>query len=247
MATASRAASIIAEGDWRRDAVEVRRVDPSPQDPVDDAPWHAAKRQLGSRLFDGPMARLEGFDLADGRLRLEVSRTSYKRFVCTNLAHRHDLPDRQLARPIGVSAGLVCGDGLVLMGRRGDGVAYYPNRIHPFAGSIDWPRHGPIDVFEECQRELAEELSLAARDLADMALMAIVEDRQLRHPELLFHVSTPLSSDEVAATLDPAEHQGVERLSVSDLRGVTDRTGLTPVAAAMISLMRGRLADEGLP
>ena len=42
-----------------------------------------------------------------------------------------------LANPVGVSPALLSADNFLIMGRRNASVAYYPNRIHPFAGALE--------------------------------------------------------------------------------------------------------------
>ena len=204
-----------------------------------DDPWRREKQRLGDKLFDGPMCRYEGHDVTDGRLTLRVSRTSYKAFLITNLFGPRDLPSERRANPIGVSATLACGDGVLLFGRRGDGVAYYPRRLHPFAGSLEWPSDGgDVDVFAECRRELREELSLQAEEVPELAVVGIVEDVDLRHPEIVLHAATPLPWREVAGRLDPAEHNGVEPVpaTVEAVAAAASDERFTPVARASMQL-----------
>ena len=85
------------------------------------------------------MCRLERWTVSpDGsRLRLSLSETSYKPFYGTNMSHP-ELADRfgadVMANPVGVSPALETADGYLLLGRRNSAVAYYPGRLHPFAG-----------------------------------------------------------------------------------------------------------------
>ncbi len=185
------------------------------------------------------MCRYESHEADRARLTLRVSQTGYRAFVQTNLFGPKDLPTACCANPIGVSATLLCDDDVLLFGRRGDGVAYYPRRLHPFAGSLEWPTDGAaIDVFAECRRELAEEVSLSACDLADLVVVGMVEDLDLRHPEVILHATTRLSSVEVERRLDAAEHEGIERVaaSVSAVRRAAADARFTPVARASMAL-----------
>jgi 8-oxo-dGTP pyrophosphatase MutT (NUDIX family) len=169
--------------------------------------WSAAKARLGKKLFDGPMCRLEAMQADEHNLNLSFSRISYRVFLGTNLSHA-DLADRfgpsTLANPVGVSCALVSSDGQLLMGRRNDQVAYYPGRIHPFAGCLE-PRQ-PLDVFAEVRRELAEELSLDDSHIADLRCIGMVEDASLRQPELIFLVQSTLSLARIESRVDPQEH-----------------------------------------
>jgi hypothetical protein len=48
-----------------------------------------------------------------------------------------------------VSPALLTADGFLMMGRRNASVAYYPNRVHPFAGALD---PGDADMFAAVRR-----------------------------------------------------------------------------------------------
>src|SRR6476619_7334639 len=86
-----------------------------------------------------------------------------------------------LANPVGLSTALETSDGFLLMGRRNERVAYYPGRLHPFAGF---------------RRELGEELSLDEPDVPLIRCTGIVEDVALRQPELIFRVECALTRKE---------------------------------------------------
>ena len=94
------------------------------------------------RNFYAQMCRLERWRASADRLEIDLSPTSYKPFVGTNLAHP-ELAEQYggdvMANPVCVSPALLACDGFLVMGRRNASVAYYPNRIHPFAGARAWP------------------------------------------------------------------------------------------------------------
>ncbi len=183
---------ILAVGDWGPDEVEVHLVANSrPRIPeieqIIDQEWAAHSDSPGIHLFDGPMARWESWQASETRLRIELSQTSYKPFLGTNLMHP-ELADRfgrsALANPVGVSPALLTSDGFLLMGRRNASVVYYPHRTHPFAGAMDLTDKG--DVFAAVRRELMEELQLSPPLIQNVRCTGIVEDSKLRQPELIF-------------------------------------------------------------
>jgi len=204
-----------------------------------DAAWHAAAARLGDKLFDGPMCRLEQWSATPDRLELTLSRTSYRPFLGTNLfnAHLADTHGRDaLANAVGLSTALQTADGYLLLGRRNDAVAYYPNRVHPFAGALE-PRER-LDVFDEIHRELYEELGLTPMDIVATRCVGLAEDRSLRQPELIFIASSRRTKTELEEQLDRTEHIAVypvkaERAAVN--RAMTDPV-LTPIAAASLAL-----------
>jgi len=238
-----------AIGDWPRGAVRAawsggtRRTVPEVEKMIDTA-WREASSQLGVQLFDGPMCRLESWLPTPERLDLVLSRTSYKPFLGTNLRHP-ELADRfgkeVLANPVGVSPALLTADGFLMMGRRNNSVAYYPNRVHPFAGALE-PR-SDLDVFAEVERELAEELRFGPADIAEIRCTGIAEDRAIRQPELIFRVSSTLTRARIESQVDVKEHRASWAIPATRA-GVEDALAspgeLTPVGVASL-LLWGRI------
>jgi len=234
-----------AAGDWAPRQVAVawsaassRRIVPEVERAIDDV-WRAAAARLGDKLFDGPMCRLERWLASPQRLELTLSRTSYRAFLGTNLfnAHLADVHGPEvLANPVGLSTALQTRDGYLLLGRRNDSVAYYPNRVHPFAGALE--PHEPLDVFAEIRRELHEELHLTVPDVADIRCVGLVEDRALRQPELIFIASCARTKGELEAQLDRTEHHATYAIKTArvDVERAMKDPVLTPVAVASLAL-----------
>jgi hypothetical protein len=239
-----------AIGDWTESAVRVswtnstRPIVPNVEDAIENA-WRAAKQRPNVQLFDGPMCRLESFTATHSELSLIVSRTSYRVFVGTNMHNPmlgDEFGDVVLANPIGLSASVQSSDGFVLLGRRNENVAYYPGRIHPFAGSAE-PAE-PLSLFDEVRRELDEELRFESRDIADLRCCALVEDRSLRQPEVIFHCQSTRTRDQIIDQLDKTEHRSawwapVEPNAIDS--ALDDPAPFTPVAIATL-LLFGRKA-----
>jgi len=210
--------------------------------------WERALARPGVKLFDGPMCRLESWETREDRLHLKLSPTSYRLFVGTNLTHP-ELADTYgtdvLANPVGVSPALVTTDGFLMLGRRNDSVAYHPSRIHPFAGALE-PRDA-LDIFAGVLRELAEELSLAGPEIADMCCTGIAEDVAMRQPELMFSVASTLTRAQIEAKVASEEHDAswsVRATPEAIQRAIADPL-LTPVAVASLLLWgRGTFGDH---
>lgn len=237
-----------AIGDWTPQQVQVtwrestRRIVPEVDSMIERA-WEQVLSRPGVRLFDGPMCRMESWEATADQLRIALSRTSYKPFLGTNIAHP-ELADRLgrevMANPVGVSPALHTADDFLLLGRRNASVAYYPNRTHPFAGALE-PRDGG-NLFAAVRRELHEELSLVDEDIAEIRCTGIAEDLALRQPELIFRVRSKLTRSRIEAQVHAEEHgdsiaipatrDGVER--------VVPEPSLTPVAVASL-LLWGRV------
>ena len=234
-----------AVGDWNRDQVFLsqmpctRSIVPEVERIIDET-WQRITSQPGVHLFDGPMCRLESWSAAPARLDIAMSGTSYKPFIGTNLYHP-ELADRYgpsiLANPIGVSPALETADGWLMMGRRNGSVAYYPNRVHPFAGALE-PRDAN-DLFGAVLRELAEELAFTNDDIAEIRCTGVVEDWSIRQMELVFRVVSTRTRSQVEATLDGAEHDAswaVQASAQAIDAALNDPLELTPVAVAALLL-----------
>lgn len=244
-------------GDWPPAQVHTswaagtHAVPPEARDLIERT-WGVTLARPGVKLFDGPMCRMESWAERDGRLEVALSRTTYKQFLGTNMSHP-ELADRYgpavLANPVGVSPALETADGYLLLGRRNDSVAYYPGRIHPFAGSLE-PTDGAAaapDPFAAVRRELAEELSMGEEDLADVRCTGIAEDTALRQPELIFRALSTRTRAEIEARVARDEHHGAVavRATADGVAPLLRDPQVTPVGLAAVLLWgRVRLGDD---
>lgn len=232
-----------AVGLWERADVRVRWVaDNRPRhneiETAIEREWEKAQSRPKLRLFDGPMCRLERFT-AGRELELSLSPTSYRIFWGTNLnnawlAHRYG--PASLANAVGLSCAVESAEGHLLLGRRNATVAYYPSRVHPFAGTLEPTEK--MDVFAETRRELTEELGLAEADIKHLICTAIIEDISILQPELVFSAKSSRTLGELQGKLDAAEHESivvVER-DRQKLESALADGKMTPVALGTILL-----------
>lgn len=231
----------LARGRWSERHVSVtsisssRRELPEVETAIDRA-WQEVNARPGVTLFDGPVCRLEAFVASQEELQLCVSTTTYRINVGTNFCHPEFAAQYGrdvMANPVGVSAGLVSSDGFLLMGRRNGSVAYYPHKLHPFAGSLEVRES--INLFDDVRRELREEVHLSTDQISHIECIAIVEDQKLLHPETIFHVRSTLTCKELQRKVHSEEHGSSEAVSCSPaaLRTFSERDDLTPVGAAV--------------
>jgi len=232
-----------AIGRWGPADVVVRWVgDRRPRipeiDQIVEQTWQEARRRPGLNLYDGPMCRLERL-VAGPKLELDLSPTSYKIFWGTNLYNpwlgRRYGPEA-LANAVGLSCALESADGFLTLGRRSPSLAYYPSRVHPFAGSLE-PVH-PLDLFAEMQRELAEELHFEDADVASMWCSGVIEDVSIGQPELVFSAKSSRTHTEIERMLDTAEHQASLAIEPDrqKLESALNDPAMTPVALGAMLL-----------
>lgn len=234
-----------AIGNWSEADVSIHRSTvarpTTPQiESMIDAAWQQAIMRPNVKLFNGEMCRLESWRQEGSQLHLTLAGTTYREFLGTNLTHPEladQLSPAHLSNPVGVSPALLTADNYLMMGRRNDTVAYYPNRIHPFAGAVDPKDHSP---FDSIRRELNEELSFTDADIGDIRCTGIAEDRSIRQPELIFYVRSTRTRAQIESALDPAEHDNTWHIhatpdAVTALLKETQPT-FTPVALASLIL-----------
>jgi len=211
--------------------------------------WTVMAQKPGVHLFDGRMCRLESFSAEGGELQLLLSETSYKNFAGTNMHNPQfgqQYGEVAMANPLGISVALISADGFLVMGRRNERVAYYPGRIHPFAGALE-PEDG-LDVFGAVKRELAEELNLDGSKLAGMKCLGMAEDRGLVQPELICYAQVGRPLDDLRRRVDEVEHDAI--VPIEAQREVFERELgsaklYTPIALATILLCgRERFGNE---
>lgn len=234
-----------AIGVWKPGEIQIswvpssRRIVPEAERIIDQT-WQAAIARPEVHLFDGPMCRMESFTAREGEIRLNLSRTSYRVFYGTNM-HHPELADAYghevMANSVGLSSLLLSSDGFAMMGKRNMKVAYYPGRVHPFAGCLE--PGDKVDVFDEILREFREELSLGKSDLDELLCTGIAEDQSLRQPEMIFLARSTKSRIEIESHLDPAEHHGIWSIPATEqeaTRALQSGEHFTPVGVAAILL-----------
>jgi hypothetical protein len=232
-------------GDWKPGRVVAQQVASTRAaighvEAAIDAAWAAASARLGSKLFDGPMLRLERCEASRDALRLWLSPTSYKPFLGTNLENP-DVAEKARANPIGLSAALVTSDGWLMLGRRNTSVAYYPNRIHPFAGSLEPAEMS--NAFDGVMRELEEELRFTPGDVAELRCIGLIEDARIRQPELIFSATSKRTRADVESMMDAREHHACVAVKATPeaIEAAMGDALLTPVAVGTL-LLWGRIA-----
>jgi hypothetical protein len=236
--------TILTTGDWPRGSVHVRQVASTRQvipkvESLIDSAWRDGHARLGGRLFDGPMCRIESWHATPESLELTLSQTSYRIFLGTNL--NPSVADRfgrdVCANPVGVSCILHTRDEWLMYGRRNANVAYYPHRVHPFAGTLEEQDLG--DAFDAPLRELREELDLGDKDIDPIRCIGIAEDAMIRHPELIFHVRTNQTRQQIEDNVRHDEHAGcvaVETHKDALDQAIASAGDFTPIAIATLLL-----------
>jgi hypothetical protein len=236
---------IHATGDWSAEQLRAtlvpstRRVVPEVEAVIEQG-WCKGKARLGDKLFDGPMCRLEHFTSSPDALKLTLSLTSYRIFLGTNLnwaAIPSGYGSDVAANSVGMSSALLTSDGYLLFGRRNDRVAYYPNRVHPFAGSLE--QRDLHDISSAIRREMHEELALTDGDLTSVRCLGIIEDLAIHQPEMIFSSRSTLTRARIESQVDEKEHEGIVAIEATRAaveKVLADPKEFTPVGVGTLLL-----------
>lgn len=165
--------------------------------------------ERGGVLFDGPLARLDGWDLRGNYLHISLRRTSYKVFVGTNLRDP-GLPANKRADPVGNSVLIVTSDNKIILGRRSETVYGHPGWIHCLGGHIEPERDAvgmKIDTFASMAAEIVEELDIEREDISEIICLGLIINKESKQPEQIFYVGTGKSSEELKPR--GSEHSGL--------------------------------------
>jgi len=181
-----------------------------------EAAWRAAVERAardGHELFDGDVLRWVRCIVHGAhdprRLEMIVAPAKYREFVGTNLdpalrPYFGPYPAAELAssvhpwshfaNAVGTSAVIVTSDGVLVAGRRSARVLGYAGCVHAFGGMLeaadaaaDPATSGAVDAFAGLERELIEELGVAAAEISEPVLEGVILEPQIWQPELIFH------------------------------------------------------------
>ena len=211
--------------------------------------WTMMAAKPGVHLFDGPMCRMESFSTDGNGLSMVLSDVTYKSFAGTNMHNPQfgaQYGEASMANPLGLSVALISADGFLAMGRRNERVAYYPGRIHPFAGALE--PEDELDIFAAVRRELSEELNLSGEESGEMKCLGMAEDRGLVQPELICYAQVRRTLDELRRGVDAVEHDAIVPIAVRPAvfeRELASAKLYTPIAlATMLLCGRERFGND---
>jgi hypothetical protein len=234
------------EVDWSE---EPRQSDAKVDELIESA-WQqetSRAKQHDRVLYDGRLCRLAACRCEEHRLSLTLGEVSFREFLGTNLTNaylRYTHGPEVLANALGVSAAVITSDGFCLLGRRSQRVAYHGGRIHPIGGIVE-PSNDPTrpaEPFSAMRAELREELAVTDEQLGECYCLALVRDKHIVQPELVFEVvldvETPALREQAAVARDAHEHAELVCVRNSPTAIVnfidTHRDELTPIALATL-------------
>jgi hypothetical protein len=174
----------------------------------------------GRPLYDGRLVRLVHLQAGPDRLDLTLAPVGFREFLGTNLYNARQVlgvSPHALANPIGISACVAAADHTLILGRRGEAVAFHAGHLHTIGGLIEESDRGSgglIDFFAAMLRELKEELHVEVSQVREIRLMALIRDLAILQPELIFDISLHLTRKDIRERFNPSaagqEHSGLE-------------------------------------
>lgn len=175
--------------------------------------------QAGRNLYNGRLARLIRAESSTNELRLRLGDTCYRDFLGTNVLNAAEVAkiDPELfSNAVGTSATVRTRDGLLVLGRRSERVAFHGGYLHSFGGMLESAdrRSDGYDIFGGVKREVMEELGVNDGEIGDVVLIGLVRDRTILQPEILFDLDVTMNRAELSERFDPqlsdGEHSAIE-------------------------------------
>jgi len=176
-------------------------------------------QQSGRTLYNGQIARLIRAESTESGIRLWIADTRYRDFLGTNVFNAAKVTRigcEFLGDAIGTSAIVRTRDGLLVLGRRSERVAFHGGYLHTFGGMLEQAdrRADGYDLFSGMKREVMEELGAIDSEISDAVLIGLVRDRMILQPEILFDLDVTTTKPELSARFHPGlsdgEHSAIE-------------------------------------
>jgi len=201
-------------------------------------------------LFNGPIYRLENYEIKDDQLNVYVSETNFKELMGTNFYHP-ELADEygksSLSNAIALCTLLETDDENFVFVKRSSNVYFGEGLWHLIAGqfSIEKNDKGALSVFEVLHKELLEEGALREENLSNCICLGLIRDTVHHKPELVFYTKTSLSSDEVEKRIthahDGFEHDEIALVKKSELDEFMNKQTFTSIAQGNYFLYKREL------
>lgn len=190
-------------------------IDYSPAEMADiEARWKVLTARR-SKMKDLPLYRLRSIQGEGDKLILDLGRTGYKEYQCTNVrkpSWATENPENKMSNPLAISVVAKTPDPAIFINQRSASVGEYPNRLHVTpAGHI----HPPQSIEEAIMAELDEELAITYRKIiSEIRIIGLVINRDYNKPELIAELRVTPSAEEVLArsARDAWEYRTLQKL-----------------------------------
>ncbi|OPX24340.1 MAG: hypothetical protein B1H05_05240 [Candidatus Cloacimonas sp. 4484_140] len=205
-------------------------------------------------LFNGPIYRLEDYEIKDNLLIVYVSETNFKELMGTNFNYpelSRVYGKSYLSNAIALCTFLETGDEYFVFVKRSAKVYFGEGLWHLIAGqfSIEKNETRTLSVFEVLYKELFEEGSLVKDDIKNCVCLGLIRDTIHFKPELVFYTKTSLSVKEVAEKINTAhdgyEHEEVTFIKKNELDAFMNSEIFTSIAQGNYELYKTELFKNG--
>jgi hypothetical protein len=211
-------------------------------------------RKKNKLLFNGPIYRLENYEIKNDLLIVYVSETNFKELMGTNF-HHPELAKiygkSYLSNAIALCTFLETCDEYFVFVKRSAKVYFGERMWHLIAGqfSIEKNETRTLSVFEILYKELFEEGSLVKDDIQNCVCLGLIRDTIHFKPELVFYTKVSLSAKEVAEKINTAhdgyEHEEVTFIKKSELDAFMNSEKFTSIALGNYYLYKTELFKNG--
>ncbi len=176
-------------------------------------------KEKSKLLFNGPIYRLEDYEILENKLLVYVSETNFKQLMGTNFYHpelAEEYGKSYLSNALALSTFLETGDENFIFVKRSPNVYFGEGLWHLIAGqfSIEKNKTQTLSAFEVLYKELLEEGALIKDDIENCVCLGLIRNTVHFKPELVFYTKTSLSAKKVTEKIRTA-HDGYEHEEVA--------------------------------
>lgn len=220
--------------------------------------WHwkhelKVAKEKNKLLFNGPIYRLENYEILHDELKIYVSETNFKQLMGTNFYHpelAEEYGKSYLSNALALSTFLETGDEYFVFVKRSSNVYFGEGLWHLLAGqfSIEKKETRTLSAFEILYKELLEEGALTKKYIENCVCLGLLRNAVHFKPELVFYTKTSLSAKEVTEKIrtahDGYEHEEVAVVQKNELDAFMNNENLTSFAQGNYYLYQREFAKK---
>ncbi len=210
-------------------------------------------QQKNKLLFNGPINRLENYNINDDILEVFVSQTNFKELMGTNFFHP-ELADTfgksVLSNAIALSTFLQSSDEKFIFVKRSENIYFGEGLWHLIAGqfSIEPGIEGEDSAFRVLEKELHEEAGVTSEYIEQCLCLGLIRDTHYYKPELVFYTKVVLPSAEIISMIEHAhddfEHEEVAVIPAGELERFFNQNEFTSIAQGNYYLYKKIMTNE---
>ncbi|HEX37307.1 MAG TPA: hypothetical protein ENG70_00350 [Candidatus Cloacimonetes bacterium] len=190
-------------------------------------------------LYNGPIYRLEDYNIEEDILEVFVSNTNFKELMGTNFFHP-ELAEKYgkaaLSNAIALSTFLQSSNGKFIFVKRSENIYFGEGLWHLIAGqfSIESSIKDEDSAFSVLEKELHEEAGITCEQIDECLCLGLIKDTCHYKPELVFFTKVSIPAKKIETMIEHAhddfEHEEVAVIPAGGLENFFKQYKFTSIA-----------------